>query len=248
MLSNFQTRFWELDFLRGLAIIMMIISNVITSISYFNVVDINTHAGFWKIFATSTATLFILLVGISLTLSYAKIRNRTRKQILLKYLKRGLMIFSWGLAITFISWFFIREDFIIFGILHFIGLAIILAIPFLKHKFLNLIFAMTFIAVGFYTKQLIADNLLFIWMGLTPAKFSTVDYFPIFPWFGIILLGIFMGNLLYKNYSRNFQIQNLSNNRGVKLFSFLGRNSLIIYLIHQPIIITTLYILGYIII
>ena len=106
--------------------------------------------------------------------------------------------------------------------------------------------AIFFILIGIYLDKLTFNTSLFIWLGLTPAGFSTVDYFPIFPWFGIVLVGMFVGNVLYKNYSRSFKLKDLSSKKEVKLLSFLGRHSLIIYLIHQPIIITLLVILGYI--
>jgi len=225
---------------------MMLVSNAINSLIYFDVINISNDSGFWWFFARITAILFILLVGISLTLSYSKVKDWNSKKIFFKYLKRGLTIFSYGLVITLVSWFFIREDFIVFGVLHFIGLAIILSIPFIKNKITNLILAVFFILTGFYINRLISDTVLFIWLGLSPATFSTVDYFPIFPWFGVVLIGICIGNILYKNYSRNFKIKDLSSNQAIGLLSFLGRNSLIIYLIHQPIILTILFILGYI--
>ena len=115
MKVDFKTRFWEIDLLRGIAIIMMLVSNAITSLIYFDVINISNR-WFWLFFARITAILFILLVGISLTLSYARIKDWNTKKIFLKYLKRGLTIFSWGLAITLVSWFFIREDFIVFGV------------------------------------------------------------------------------------------------------------------------------------
>jgi uncharacterized membrane protein len=244
--SVIKTRFWEIDFLRGIAIIMMLVSNAVTSLGYFKVFNISYNSGFWWLLARSTATLFLILVGISLTLSYSRVKTWSRKKIFLKYLKRGFTIFLWGLVITVVSWFFIREDFIIFGVLHFIGLSIILSIPFLKNKLSNLVWAVFFILIGFYIKKIVFDSSFFIWLGLSPAKFSTVDYFPVFPWFGAVLIGIFLGNILYKNYGRTFKIKELASNPRIRLFSFLGRNSLIIYLLHQPIILTTLFILGYI--
>ncbi|MCX6818607.1 MAG: heparan-alpha-glucosaminide N-acetyltransferase domain-containing protein, partial [Candidatus Aenigmarchaeota archaeon] len=62
-------------------------------------------------------------------------------------------------------------------------------------------------------------------------------YFPILPWFGVILIGIFFGNKLYPNAKRSFNIIDLSKFRIIKLLSFLGRHSLFIYLLHQPVII-----------
>ena len=246
MKVDFKTRFWEIDSLRGIAIIVMIIFHAITVLSYFNVIDIDNNHLLLRGTIFVFARLFLLLVGISLTLSYARLEDWNRKKIFLKYLKRGLIIFSGGLAITLVSWFFIRKDFIIFGVLHLIGFAIIFAIPVPKKKFLNLLLAVFFTLGGFYVNRLTVDTSWLIWLGASPANFTTVDYFPVFPWFGVVLLGIFIGNMLYKDYSRTFKIKDLSSNHVVRLLSFLGRHSLMLYLIHQPIIIIVLVSLGYI--
>lgn len=237
MKTNFESRFWEIDFLRGAAIILMIVSNFVTDLAYFNIANVNTSAGFWWWFARGTASTFLILVGISLTMSYA--RGRTFGH----FLKRGLKIFSWGMAITFVTWIFLGKDLILFGVLHLIGLSIILAYPLIKEKYLGLGIGAAIIAVGLYLKNLAFDFNWLLWLGLIPKNFTSVDYFPIFPWFGTILIGLFLGNALYENYQRKFKIADLSNSPFIKPLSFLGKNSLLIYLIHQPIIIALLYLL-----
>ncbi|NIM47536.1 MAG: DUF1624 domain-containing protein, partial [Candidatus Aenigmarchaeota archaeon] len=84
-----------------------------------------------------------------------------------------------------------------------------------------------------------------LWLGFTPKNYYTFDYFPILPWFGITLLGIYFGNLLYKNGKRRFKIKDVSNVSIVKFLTFLGRKSLIIYLVHQPLLVIFLLILGF---
>ena len=111
-------RYWEIDFLRGVAIIMMIVFHAIFDFTFFSSYEIDLQSGFWWLFARITASIFIFLVGISLTLSYS------RKKEFSKYLYRGTKIFSWGLVITLVTWIFLSQGFIAFGILHFIGLSI----------------------------------------------------------------------------------------------------------------------------
>ena len=88
------------------------------------------------------------------------------------------------------------------------------------------------IGLGFYIKNFIVSYPWLMWLGLKFNNFNTLDYFPLLPWFGVILLGIYFGKLLYPKGKRRFNI-NLEN----KYLSFLGRHSLIIYLLHQPILI-----------
>lgn len=238
-------RFWEIDALRGIAIIAMVVSNFITDVGYFKIYPVDINSGFWWYFARIVAGTFIFLAGISLTLSYARAKEKMgERQIFLKYLKRGLGIFAWGLAITFATLVFIPKDFIIFGILHFIGLSIIIAYPFLNKRAPNFIYGIFFIIFGIFLSSFAFNFDFLLWLGFMPAGFHTVDYFPLFPWFGVFLLGIFAGNTLYANYKRKFSIPGISNLFFTKIFCLLGRNSLLIYLAHQPIILFFLYMLG----
>ncbi|MFQ5974769.1 MAG: heparan-alpha-glucosaminide N-acetyltransferase [Candidatus Hydrothermarchaeales archaeon] len=240
--KNFEKRFWEIDFFRGTAIIMMILFHFLFDITYFGEYNFNVYSGFWLYFARATATIFILLVGISLTLSFsrAKITQKAGKKLFIKYLKRGFRIFSWGLLITLITWIFLRNDLIIFGILHLIGISIILAYPFLELRFWNLIIGIFFISFGMYLKKFTFSSPWLLWLGLRSENFYPLDYFPIFPWFGVILIGLFFGNLLYPNHKRNFSLPDISN-PFTNLFCFLGRHSLLIYLIHQPLLLGILH-------
>jgi uncharacterized membrane protein len=100
-------------------------------------------------------------------------------------------------------------------------------------------------ALGFYLQEFRFDFSWLLWLGFIPKNFYTFDYWPILPWFGVTLIGIFFGNSLYKNGRRNFKIKDLSNLSIVKVLAFLGRKSLTIYLIHQPLLILILMALGF---
>jgi len=236
------------DSLRGLAIVMMVAFHFIFDLNYFGIYSFDIYSGFLWWFARITASMFIFLVGVSLSLSYTRTTlsnyHLTEKELFLKYLERGLKIFSYGLLITAATWIFIGDGFIVFGILHFIGIAIILEYVFIKRKYLNLFLGMLFIAAGIFLMGFRFDFYGLLWLGFIPNNFYAVDYFPLLPWLGIVSLGIFLGNTLYEKYIRQFKLPDLSNNLIVKISSFLGKHSLLIYLIHQPVIIILLYLLG----
>ena len=99
-------RLWEVDFLRGIAVIMMIIFHYFWSMEHFGVYNIGIKTGLWSTLALLTAGIFIFLVGISLTLSYSKI-NHKKIDYFKKYLKRGIKIFVYGLIVTIVSYFLI---------------------------------------------------------------------------------------------------------------------------------------------
>ena len=232
--------------MRGVAILMMIGYHVSYDLDYFGAYNLNVHSGFWLYFARATATIFLLLVGISLTLSFSRATNlqKTEKKLYLKYLKRGLKIFSWGLVITLTTWIILRAGFIVFGILHLIGISIILAYPALKLRFSNLVLGIMFIALGIFSNKVTVGFPWLLWLGLVPARFYSIDYFPLLPWFGVVLIGIFLGNSLYPQYMRNFSLHDLSTSSFIQFLCFLGRHSLLIYLVHQPLLITSLHLLG----
>ena len=241
-------RFWEIDVLRGLAILMMVTYHLMFDLAYFGIYSLNLSSGALWIFPRIIAFIFIFLVGVSLTLSHSRAditrKDQEKRSLFPKYLKRGVKLLILGLFITLITWIFIPQDFIVFGILHFIGLAIILEYPFLDKKYLNLVLGIVFIIFGFIVAQFTVTYPWLLWLGLKPEVFITVDYFPLFPWLGVVSLGLFMGKVLYTEYERRYSLPDLSKNLIIKIFSFLGRHSLIIYLIHQPILIMLLYILG----
>ena len=240
-------RFWEVDSLRGLAIIMMITYHFLFDLTFFGIYSFDVYSGFLWVFARLTAFTFIFLMGVSLTLSNSRAQitgEYSEGGLFKKYLKRGLKIFSLGLLITLATWIFIPQEFILFGVLHFIGISIILSYVFLKSKYLNLFLGMSIIILGIYLGNFTFDFNWLLWLGFIPNNLETVDYFPLIPWFGVVLIGLFFGGLLYKNYHRQFKIPDLSKTYFVKTFSFLGRNSLIIYLVHQPILIVILIFLG----
>ena len=220
-------RYLEIDLLRGVAVVMMILYHFLFDLDYFNIYRINVLEGFWLYFARLIALIFIFLVGVSLTLVYYR-----KNYGFLDYFKKGSVVFGFGLLITLATWLFAREGTIIFGILHFIGVSIILGSLFLRFKNLNLVLGGILIGLGFYIKNFIVSYPWLMWLGLKFNNFNTLDYFPLLPWFGVILLGIYFGKLLYPKGKRRFNI-NLEN----KYLSFLGRHSLVIYLLHQPILI-----------
>jgi uncharacterized membrane protein len=65
------------------------------------------------------------------------------------------------------------------------------------------------------------------------------DYRPLLPWFGIVLIGLFFGNVVYGDGSRPAVMEDKAPVPARPLLP-LGRNSLFIYLIHQPILIALL--------
>ncbi len=235
-------RFWEIDFLRGIAIIMMIIFHFLYDLNFFGIYHLQLYSGNILFFLYSIGLIFLLLVGISLTLSYNKAKKIfNEKQLILKFLKRGSKIFILGLIITVVTWIYLKNGFIIFGVLHCIGISIIVSYPLLKYRFLNLIIGLIFIILGIILNFFTFSFNWLLWLGFTPYQFYTVDYFPLLPWLGVVLIGIFLGNSLYPNSESKFKLKKLDRFKIIRFCCFLGRHSLLIYFLHQPILFTIFY-------
>jgi uncharacterized membrane protein len=239
------SRFWELDFIRGLAVVMMVLYHLLYDLNYFGVRSLNLRSGFWLYFAEATATIFIVLVGVSLTLSASRLEMQgSSGKIFVRFFKRGLKIFSLGAVISLTTYLLIGRGFILFGVLHLIGVSIVLAYPFLRLRAFNLLAGLIFISIGIYLQGLTFNSLWLIWLGLVPENFYSLDYFPVFPWFGLILIGIYLGNSLYQHGRRSFKLPDLSDSFIVNLLGVLGRNSLLVYLVHQPTLVAILFFTG----
>jgi uncharacterized membrane protein len=247
--SPHRPRLWEVDTLRGIAIVLMICYHFMWDLNFFGVYRTDILGTAWQTFARSIATLFLLVLGVSLTLSYTAYRRKTGHTApFQKYLLRGLQVFGLGLLITIGTYFFVGDQFVIFGILHLLGASIIAAYPFLghvSHKWVSLVAGLVIIGLGIYLDTLVVDHPWLIWLGVKQASRGMVDYYPFFPWFGIALLGVFAGYTFYPEGQLRFSLPPLSDIAPVRGLRFLGRHSLLIYLVHQPLIIGLFFGLGY---
>lgn len=219
-------RFWEIDALRGFAVVSMIAFHSLFDLNYFANINL-LKEGMWFWLPRIIGGMFIFVAGVSLNLSKSN------------PLKRGAFIFGLGMAITATTLLLFPQSTIWFGILHFIGLSIILAQPFLKKN--ALIAAVLAIAFGIALQTMTFNFPWLLWLGLKPPSFQTFDYYPILPWFGVLLLGLEAGKKLYDpaTHKRKFKIPEL-NSFGIKQLCLLGRHSLLIYLLHQPVLISIL--------
>ena len=133
---------------------------------------------------------------------------------------------------------------VLFGVLHCIGLSVVLSIPFMKYRNYTLLFALSIMFASTILAQYPTEtpSVFHLTIGLHQANVwaHTVDYFPLIPWFGVTLLGLVIGDWLYCGNERRFRMPDLSKYKPVKLFQWAGQHSLAIYLLHQPIIAGTL--------
>lgn len=235
-------RFWEIDSLRGLAVVMMVFYHSLFDLRYLTGRGASIPPEFWFWFPRLTAGLFIFLAGVSLAISYGK--KLDDKSFAKKIVFRGAKLFAVGLLITVATFVFTQNNGTIwFGILHFIGVGVTASLLFLKSDRLAAIGAITSFAAGFLADKLVAGTPYFIWLGIKFPGFYSLDYFPLFPWLGVMLLGVLAGKKLFAEGKRGFVTPRGENNFAVRFLSLLGRRSLAIYLLHQPVLIALILLL-----
>ena len=239
-------RFWEIDALRGIAVVAMILYHFSYDLAFFaGLFDVGFfRSGLGLGAGRVLGGSFVFLAGLSLTLSYGRTTasRPPGEGLFRKYLSRGLRIFSYGMAITLVTWIFLPNGTIVFGILHLIGVSIILAYPFLTLKYPNVALGAACIAAGVLLRGLDVQSPWLVWLGTDPTFFM-LDYWPIFPWFGVMLLGVAAGNALYGD-RRKRAAPPIPRPRTVRPLAFLGRHSLTVYLVHQPVLLAALALLG----
>jgi uncharacterized membrane protein len=231
-------RIWEIDFLRGLSIILMVGYHILYDLSELCGIrtligiPINLSTAGWSAAVIFFAGLFIVLSGISSTLS----RRNTR---------RALELLGLSIVVTAATYLFDPSSAIYFGILHCLGACILIyGLALEKSK------PLTCAAAGAIVLGLsLAASLLmkkapvpFDWLlpfGIHSQTYVSFDYFPLLPWFAIFLAGAVMGKSVYAP-KRSLIPKRLPPN----LINAAGRHSLLIYIVHQPIILAFLWILG----
>ena len=219
---------------------MMVVYHLTYDLETFGGYGIESTSGFWAWFADATASAFLLLVGISLAISY----SRAGPGHFGKYLRRGIRILAYGMALT-VVFLVLGMGAVAFGILHLIGVSIILAYPLLKYRLANLFLGLCIVAAGWYVRvqDVSSGSAWLLPLGVVPENLFMPDYRPLLPWFGVVLLGLFAGNILYGGGKRPAGVPRRVPQVARPLVP-LGRNSLFIYLVHQPILIAFLGALG----
>ena len=218
------SRLWEVDSLRGVAVVLMAFFHLMWDLQYFGLSHVDVFAPSWQTFARGIGSTFIFLMGLSLTLD-AACNTTDSRGLFMRHLKRGMTIFGFGLAVTGATYLIVGDEFVRFGILHQMGVAIILAFFFVRTPiWLNLGVSALIIALGIWVSQIPVTTALLLPFGLVPRGMSMVDYYPLIPWFGVVLVGISVGQWLYPTGQSRFNLPDLGSALPVHMLRWLGRS------------------------
>lgn len=229
-------RIQAIDFIKGVDIVLMVLFNYSVTLSYFGLIQMPSNFLYSFVFPRAVASVFIFFSGAA---AYASYQNR-RENFGRRYFLRGVKLLVFAGFITIFTYVFVPVGTVFFGILHFFAVTSFLVPFFIKYNKLNLIAGLLIILSGSYLQLKEFDYPYLFWLGLVPANFYTFDYFPLLPWLGVLMFGIYFGKyIIEKNSGKEFK----SKLAGVFIFS--GKNSLTIYFIHQPVLVILLTASGF---
>ena len=223
-----------IDLVRGLALVAMATYHFSWDLEFFGYLDPGTAgSGALKWYARAIASSFLILVGISLILAHAGgIRWNG-------YGRRLAMVAGAAAAITIATWFATPDAFIFFGILHEIAVASVLGLLFLRLPAWALaIAAAAWFSVAFWGKSVLFAHPALLWIGLSPFPPRSNDFVPLFPWFAAVLFGMAIGRFMLDTaLTERLADRPPARNMATRGLRFIGRHSLITYLLHQPVLI-----------
>lgn len=245
-------RYPILDNLRGITLTSMILYHAVWDLVYIFGVPWDWFGSFGAyLWQQSICWTFILLSGFCQGLARsgeAASKDAVRS---LRAAKNGLTIFGAGLLVTAVTLVFMPAERVVFGVLTLIGSSMLL-LTFMRGLLTRIPPAVGLAAgfllfafvkgvnggwLGFFDVGIVSlprwlyANLFTAFLGFPTADFYSTDYFSLLPWFFLFLTGYFLCRFLSRKGKMRLPAQ-----RPLPLFAFMGRHSLVIYLLHQPIV------------
>jgi len=221
-----------LDALRGLAILAMVAYHFCFDLQYFGV----THWDFyrdpmWRGARTVILSSFLLIAGASLVLAD---RNGLPSARFWRHVGR---IAACTLLVSIASFALFPASWIWFGVLHAIAVSLLIARPLVRRPTLAIIVGAAVIAAGTLYTHPMFDNRALGWLGFMTTRPRTEDYVPLFPWTGVLLLGVAAGHMLVRT---GFRVIGFAA-KWPRWMTWLGRHSLAVYMVHQPLLLGALF-------
>lgn len=231
-------RIWELDALRGVCVLGMILVHLVYDLTeLYRLVDWE-YSPLFNFIKANGGILFVLISGICASFGTGHHR-------------RGLTVLGCGLLCTLVTLgaellgFSGSGSVIWFGVLHCLGVCMLLWHPLRRLPTAALpLVGLPLILAGHVLFSLRpVEHFWLIPLGIIPEQFVSPDFFPLMPHFGYFLLGVFLGRTLYRHRTSLFP-GIAGSSPPLRFLRSCGRHSLLIYLLHQPLLMAVCMLLS----
>lgn len=209
----------------------MIVYHFCFDLRYFGFVRWDfEHDWRWLTARTLILSSFLLIAGVSAVLG-------ARRGDVTRWLRHVGLIAGAALLVSAGSYVMFPRSYIWFGVLHAIAVSLFLARPLIARPRLAAAIGVAVIVLGVTLAHPAFDHRVLGFIGFMTHKPMTEDYVPLFPWMGVLFLGIAAGHALFRvGFAPLTPLERLP-----ALLQAMGRHSLVIYLVHQPLMLGALW-------
>ena len=219
-----------IDVIRGVSILAMITFHFAFDLMYFGFAKSDLiYQPDWRLFERMIAFSFLFIAGLSLFITHGSLINWN------SFIKRYGVTAICAVLISAVTYVLFNGDMIRFGILHAISVSGLISLLLLKlNSFFLALLAVIIFLINLLIPQPVEGDYFWQWLIYTNETPHSLDYRPIIPWITPFIFGM-ASYQLFKKWGL-LETSNTIIYRELSILSWLGRNSLIIYLIHQPIL------------
>ena len=219
-----------IDVIRGISILAMVTFHFAFDLMYFGFAKSDLiYQPDWRLFERMIAFSFLFIAGLSLSITHKSWINWK------SFLRRYGVTAICAVLISIVTYILFNNDMIRFGILHAISVSGLVGLLLLKLNSLSLFFlAVLLFLLNLFIPQPLEGDYFWQWLIYTTETPNSLDYRPIIPWITPFILGM-ASYQLFKKWDL-LEVNNTITHNELSILCWLGRNSLVIYLVHQPIL------------
>jgi uncharacterized membrane protein len=232
-------RYPEIDILKGIAVICMVIFHIFYFPNQYGFIEIKYDQFPLPIISKIAQIIFIGCVGVNLVFVYSKKTNESKYSYYKKQFKRIFKLFICAMIISLSSYFVFKDRFVKFGILHFIALSSLLLLPILGKpiliKILTVILSITFLLIKYKPELFYSVPSHIAFVSGFYSKWGAFDHFPLIPWLIVICIGALIGHV-YIDKKPDLIPKYIEHSKPIQIMRKIGSHSLEIYMVHWVVL------------
>jgi uncharacterized membrane protein len=221
-------RYNRLDALRGLAVVWMVVFHFCFDLNHFGIIHEKFRTDvFWTLQRTCILSLFLCCAGLGQAVALHHAQGWSR------FWQRWWQVAGCAVLVSLGSGLMFPRTYITFGVLH--AMALMLIVMRLSHPLRHWLWPLGLLALllAHFIHHPWFDTRWTNWLGLVTRKPATEDYVPLLPWLAVMWWGLAAGQWLL---ARRSTWLSGPLPRALTPLSWLGRWSLSVYMLHQPLL------------